>query len=229
MSAVIPFEPGTIKDSVLCSVWALGEMATRPALLRAVVGNDAIVSIAIDGLVREGYMSLDSAGFYVLRDDVAAALNPGDRKNQPAVATPAAASPKPKPETETPEEIMAKTKPCKKCGDPKPADKAHFGEDSRTEDGLGKTCADCKHAAQSKPKRHDAPKPAKKGAKAEIANVADELVIPAAGEIHCRVLDAGAGRSFSFQQHDDQIVCSREQLRMVRDWADGQLKREAGH
>lgn len=60
------FEPGSIKDRVLIAVGELGTGATRTAIHRALDANDAILSIAIAGLVRDGYMHETRGGWFEL-------------------------------------------------------------------------------------------------------------------------------------------------------------------
>lgn len=203
-----PLVVGSIKDRIVCSVWALGELATPAALRQAVDCDSAIYGIAVEGLVRDQYMRVADAGHYMLDDEYAATLNPADRK--PAAA--AVPSTPPHSIEVTP---VARTKACKKCGHERAANAATFGADSRTNDGLGKTCSQCKHASNSKPKA----RAVKQSQSAPAAlPIADEFVIPAAGQIQCRVLDAGAGKSFVIQQGDDQVACTVDQLQALAFW-----------
>lgn len=200
-----PLIVGSIKDLVVCSVWALGELATKARLHKAVDSNDAVISIAINTLVRDGYMRPHQAGHYVLADELAATLKPADRTPIAAAAIPSEAP------------TMAK-KTCTECSQTKNESEFYAGN------AKCKPCFLKRQRASKAAKNGKAPAPPKHE-RALAPPSGDEFVIPAAGQIHCRVLDAGAGPSFVLQQGNDQVICSVEQLQILRDWASGVIKK----
>ena|SRR5690606_17484271 len=211
-----PLVVGSIKDRILCAVWALGERATPSRLIKSVdCSNGSILSIAIEALQRDGYMYLSEGGCFVVHEDLVASM---PKERTPTVAQTVSTA---RPQSREAADMAQKD--CIKCLDPKDATEANFGKDKRTEDGLGKTCSECKRAAQSKPRPRKSAAPKSNG-KAE-PTIADEIVIPATGQIHCRALPGRIG--FSIQQGNDQITCSYEQLQAMRDWASSQLKKAA--
>lgn len=213
----------SIKERIVRSVWALGPLATKAAIGKAVVCDSSVLAIGIEGLHRDGYLYICDAGHYRVADQYVATLP----SLEPAIAIAATAtSPQPQPATGV---AMAKTKICNKCEAPKDAEKDFYTG-----------CAQCKRcvldrqiALKAAKKAGVAPppasaKPARHALRATITKVAkpqpDELIIPAAGEIRCRIFDAGAGPAYSLHQGEDQLTLSREQLQALHGWAGAVLK-----
>lgn len=210
--SLAPLSVDSIKDRIVCSVWALGELATRARLSKSVDCSGSVLSIAIEALVRDGYLHIGELGEYVLHDEIAATMPPKDRKQTSvALAT----------RNEAPAAPVLSTRVCNKCRKSK-AEVDFY----RAKDGTCKRCTLDRQKALKESKLQAAKTPKVKKAAAACAPLVDEvLVIPAGGEIRCRVLDAGAGPSFVFEQDDCLIYCCRRQLEALRDWASAQLAR----
>lgn len=218
-----PLQVGSIKDHIVCAVWALGELATRERLNKAVQCSSHVLAIAIEGLQRDGYIYVAETGNFVLHKELAATLNPADRKATAfvneilSVATPAAP-------TALGDDMVQKKRCTGKCGLEKDAVKDFYAKSSM--------CKRCTLDRQKELKATKAagnttsPKQTKRRARTSASQpIDDEFVIPAAGHITCRVVDVGAGPSFCLQQHDDQIAGSIEQLQVLRDWASSVIKK----
>lgn len=137
---------------------------------------------------------------------------------------------------------MSKTKTCGKCGDEKPADRDHFDPANRSPDLLSKDCKVCRGtvrkpaaAAGTKPPQPRAKKASKQATKKKAAKkkraaaplTVGELVIPAAGEIRCKVMGEGSGKQFLLEQDGALIVCEAGQLLQLVGWGTLQLKKAA--
>ena len=212
---------GSIKDRVVCAAMSIGEAATRSGLRKAVSAQSSVLEIAIDALHRDGYLYLSERGHYVVEEEYAATLqfskHSSIAKAESTISVP----------QQSAGAAMAKTKICKKCETPKDSEKDFYKGSARC-----KRCVlDGQAAAKSAKANGAAPARAKKAAPATakraiatITKPADEVIIPAAGEIRCRVFDAGAGAAYSLHQGDDQITLSLEQLQALHSWAGAVLK-----
>lgn len=228
-------EPGTIKDRILQSVRALGELATRSRLNKSVeCSNDQILAIAIESLHRDGYIHITDAGHYALADEIAAAMPPLRPAAAAATAGPASTSP-----VNHSEPDMARTQICEisrgyGCGARKPIDDFYEGS---------KKCKRCtldrqkqlkelklkqqKNGEDASPSTERSTAPKKQAKHARPSVCPGELVIPADGQITCRAVSTGTLDSYLIQQDTNLIACSMRQLEMLRDWATAQIKKAA--
>lgn len=219
-----PLKVDSIKERIVRSVHALGPLATKVALGRAVVCDSAVLSIAIEALHRDGYLYVGEAGHYVVADEIKATLPAPTPVAPPARAVIATIR-------STPSEVadMPQRKICPACTILRSLDQ--FERHARR-------CNPCvangvqvkKGQAPKKKKKNGGKAPSQSSRKLNGARPAaaplqaDELVIPAAGQIRCRVFDAGAGPAYSLHQGADQLTLSREQLQALHGWAGAVLK-----
>lgn len=233
------FDSGSMKDRIVRSIWALGELATRARLRKAVdCTNDVIFDMQIEGMHKRGEIYIAAAGHYALRGDLADTmleLYP-PKKSAPAVES----SPPPDPPQEsldlTPptQEPTMKGKKCAKCKATKPKDAFDKWQREcracQSDDGTQTPApTSTKEKPAAKPAKKKAAAPKKRAAAAAIAEapVVDELVIQAAGAIKCKAQGTNGGRQFLLEQDGALIVCDPAQLLELVGWGTLQLRVEA--
>lgn len=216
-----PLVVDSIKDRVVRSVWALGPLATKAALGRAVECASSILAIAIDALHRDGYIYIGEAGHYMLTDELAATM--------PKATSVAVAAERNDSNRSESADMSQKQKFCPACEETRDLSKFDKGA-WRCKPCVANNVPVKKGGAPAAKKSGKAPpqQSAQKKARAPRAVVAEppsgnELVIPASGAVTCRI----SGETAEIRQFDDLICCSLEQLQILRDWASGVLKKSA--
>lgn len=217
------FEPETIKDLICLAIVRLGDGATRAAIAKAKICNDTVLGIAIEGMVRDRHVSIESSGALRLSAALATEYRPVEMTNPVTAQVVAAASAK----TPSRSEGKMATQICRTCGNEHPLDEEHFNKDSRTPAGFSYVCRPCR-GANKKPAAAAKSKPASKanGKAVTAVDGREVYVIPAGGEIACQVIGAGESAIIHMTQDDHRLRLDIGQLQIFRDYADRVLKRE---
>lgn len=233
-----PVKEGSIKDRIL---WAIVDHDNR--LPRAVISqhvdcNDSILAIALGGLLKDGYLTLDGDR-YSVTDEArrVQGLVPVQRSTQEPKVSKAPEVPmatKQKEgkkctfceDTKAPSEFYDSQARCKVCftglskvsklrklGHPIPADLMRFAGGGQP----AKTTAPEKAELSSKPVKE---------LHVEPAQDATVFRIIPAGIIECRVLGSGKDADAMVTQDGKTHIYRLKELQQLRDWASGVLKRE---
>lgn len=229
------FDSGSMKDRIVRSIWALGDIATKSKLRKAIdCVSDTIFDMQLEGLQRRGEIYIAAGGHFALRGELADTMLELYPPSSPApveVPPPAAAQDRPTidPPSTQESDNMAK-KRCKAC--------QQLKDESEFWTGQGK-CKPC-HTQRQKDRKAkaggDAPTPAipaapkvaapkKRAAAVGESPVVDEYVIHASGALKCKAQGTNGGRQYLLEQDGALIVCDPAQLLELIGWGRLQLEK----
>lgn len=236
--ALEPVVEGSIKDRILCAIVDHDNRLPRAVISQHVACNDSILSIALDGLLKGAYLTLDGDR-YSVTDEArrVQGLVPVHRPIQEPTARQAPEAPmatKKKDgkkctfceETKDPSEFYDSQARCKVCfngvakvGKLRKEGKAIPPELQRFAGGGGSA----QKVAAAK-----APPPSAPDKPIHVEPAADSSVcrIIPAGVIECRVMGSGKDAEAWVTQYGKTHIYGLTELQQLRDWASGVLKRE---